>query len=74
MKILKHSQTRGGKYQLKLIQNEDGTLDLREYTNGQQTYASTGYTTMDYAFSKWARYVNDARTYDGRNFRPVGEK
>ena len=74
MKILKHSMTRGGKYQLKLIENSDGTIDLREFTNGQQSYASTGYTTLDYAFAKWARYVNDARIIDGINFRPVGEK
>ncbi len=75
MKLMEHKATRGNKYEVKMWLRDDGRyIDIIGYTNGRQRWNSTGYTTRDYAYAAWARYINDARCIDGINYRPIGEK
>lgn len=71
--LLEHKATKGGKHAIKMWLDVDHhTIDIVEYTNGSQQWASTGYTTRDYAYAAWARVVNNRRCDDGINYRPIG--
>jgi len=66
-KLLEHRTTLGGKYEIKMFM-ADKHIDLISYTNGKQRWCSNGYTSRDYAYAAWARYINNARCIDGINY------
>lgn len=67
MKIIKHYETRGGKYAIKAELSDDGRVDIIEETNGQEQGRSCNNVYLQGIF-KFDRKVTDSKVINGINY------
>ena len=69
--ILRHAKTRGGKYEMKLVSEPDGTFTIVSLTNGSQTGGKVGIPEQDIAYQLFNLDCAMARDIDRINYEEV---
>ena len=74
--VLEHSATKGGRYEVLLIESHDifgatGLYDIVFKTRGKVTGKSCNYPDKESAYASLAKNINTARCVDGINYLSV---
>lgn len=70
--ILRYARSKGGKYELRLYQDADGTYSVREFVNGSLQFASVGWEVRIQADLCFNGIVfNAGRTYHEQTVQEV---
>ena len=65
---ISHRTTRGGKYEIKLIKDADGTYSVRCLTRGEWRFCSVGYEHLEHALREYNKTMYLHRYFNKRNY------
>jgi len=68
-KLVFHAATRGGKYEIKVMQDAPAGYTWRSYTNGSRDSGGSGYTSKAGIAKRIRHMIGDALGIDGINYR-----
>ena len=70
--IIARSETRGKKYAIEVWRLSPVDFKVEEFTRGHSSGSSCGHKTQEDAILFYKKKIEDARHYDGINYKAVG--